>query len=282
MGKSKQADKNYIAVIGKLFVVLERFVEESVKHQGVAFANLSKELPFSRTTIHRILYSLEKLGYVEKAIEASGYRLSRKFFELTERAVHLRRLQREARFVMQDLLVRHGETVNLGILDSGQVVYLEVFQSPSALRIAAFPGDRNPVHSTAVGKAIFAFLPESEIKRLLSEQPLLKKTRNTITQRAYLMEHLASIREQGIAFDMEENLNGVTCVAAPVFDQTGRVIAALSVSGPTSRMTGKLDVIKGDVRSAATALSKKVAPVTPQIVSTNTKSPAPRSRVGNS
>lgn len=138
MAKSKQADKNYIAVMGKIFIVLERLIQESAK-QEVAFAKISRELPFSRTTIHRILYSLEKLGYVEKADGVSGYRLARKFFELTGRAVHFRQLQAVSKPVMQDLLIRYGETVNLGILDSGLVAHIEVFQSPSALRIAAFP-----------------------------------------------------------------------------------------------------------------------------------------------
>jgi len=271
MAKSKQADKNYIAVMGKIFIVLERLIQESAK-QEVAFANISRELPFSRTTIHRILYSLEKLGYVEKADGVSGYRLARKFFELTGLAVHFRQLQAVSKPVMQELLVRYGETVNLGILDSGLVAHIEVFQSPSALRIAAFPGDRNPAHSTALGKAMLAFLPESEVKRILDEHPLAKKTPKTITHRAHLFEHLASVRDQGVAFDMEENLAGVTCVGAPIFDQTGRARAAFSVSGPTTRMTAKLNEIKNDVRKAATAVTRILTPVTEQEAPTSTKS----------
>jgi IclR family KDG regulon transcriptional repressor len=258
MPRPKQADKNYIAVMGKIFTVLERFVEKGAK-RDVAFSQISKELPFSRTTIHRILYSLEKLGYIEKADTSSHYRLARKFFELTGQAIHYRRLQAVSKSVMQSLLIRYGETVNLGVLDGGLVAHIEVLQSSSALRIAAFPGDRNALHSTALGKAILAFLPESEIKKILGEYPLVKKTPRTITQKAHFLEHLACVREQRVAFDVEENFAGVICVAAPIFDQTGRTIAAYSVSGPASRMSAKLNAIKNDVRAAALTVTRVLA-----------------------
>lgn len=120
---------------------------------------------------------------------------------------------------------------------------------------------------------MLAFLPESEIKRILGEHPLAKKTPKTITQRAHLFEHLASVRDQGVAFDMEENLGGVTCVAAPIFDPAGRAMAAFSVSGPTSRMTAKLNAIKNDVRNAAMAVTRILTPLTAQGAPASTKRP---------
>jgi DNA-binding IclR family transcriptional regulator len=276
MAKSKQADKNYIAVMGKIFSVLERFVESSDKREPVAFTQISKELPFTRTTVHRILYSLEKLGYVEKANGAAGYRLAQKFFELTGLAADLRQLKAVSKSAMHNLLMRHGETVNLGVLDSGFVVHIEVLESPSALRISAFSGQRNPVHSTALGKAMLAFLPEQQIKRVLNEHRLVRMTPNTITQQTQLIEHLASVREQGVALDMEENFAGVTCVAAPIFDQTGRPMAAFSVSGPTSRMTTKLKAITNDLRTAARAVTGMLRPIARQGLSAKATSTPPR------
>lgn len=258
--KIKQADKNYIAVTGKIFSVLEYIIDRGAK-EPVAFSKISKDLPFSRTTIHRILYSLEKLGYIEKAEIASHYLLSAKFFELTGVAVHFRHLHSIANSVMQNLVIRHSETVNLGILDGGQVVHIDVVQSPSSLRIAAFPGQRNAVHSTALGKALLAFLPEPQISAILSEQPLVRKTSKTITRKAQLLEHLASVREQGVAFDLEENLDGVICVAAPVFDAGQRAIAAFSISGPATRMSTKLNAVKDDVRGAASIVTRMLAPL---------------------
>jgi IclR family transcriptional regulator, KDG regulon repressor len=261
--KPPQADKNYIEVMGKIFAVLEYFVESGGTRTSVAFAQLAHALPFARTTVHRILYSLEKLGYVEKDEFKSHYRLAAKFFDLTGPAVHFRRLQSVSKAILQDLLFRFGETVNLAILQDGQVTYIDVLQSPSALRIAAVPGERNPIHCTALGKAILAFLPENELLTVLGHTPLIRRTPKTITQRKYFLEHLASVRERAVALDLEENITGVICVAAPIFDQTGRVIAGLSVSGPESRMKSKLAQVQEEVRNSAQAVSRMLSPVAP-------------------
>jgi IclR family transcriptional regulator, KDG regulon repressor len=258
-----QADKNYIEVMGKIFAVLEHFVDAGTTQRSVAFADLARALPFARTTVHRILYSLEKLGYVEKDAFKSHYHLAPKFFDLTGPAVHFRRLQSVAKEVMQNLLLRFGETVNLGILEDGQVTYIDVLQSPSALRIAAVPGERNPVHCTSLGKAMLAFLPENEVQQVLQGNPMIRRTPKTITQKRHFLEHLALVREQAVALDMEENLTGVICAAAPIFDQTGRAIAGLSISGPSSRMEPKLGQVQEGLRTSALAVSRMLSPVAP-------------------
>jgi len=255
-----QADKNYIAVMGKIFAVLEYFVESGSTQRAIAFADLARALPFARTTVHRILYSLEKLGYLDKDEMTSRYYLAAKFFDLTRPATNFRRLQSISRSVMQQLLLRFGETINLGIIEDHQVVYIEVLQSPSALRIAAIPGERNPVHCTALGKAMLAFLPDNEVEAILEHGQLIRRTPKTITQRRHLREHLASVRERSVALDMEENLMGVVCVAAPIFDQSGTVIAGLSVSGPATRMLPKLRQVQDEVRSYASAISRMLGP----------------------
>jgi DNA-binding IclR family transcriptional regulator len=282
MPKQKQLDKNYIAVMGKIFDVLNYLIDKGAKQEPVAFSAMVKALPFSRTTIHRILYSLEKLGYVEKAEVAAHYRLAAKFFEFSGPAIHFKHLQSISRSIMNDLMARHMENVNLGVLQNGQVIHLDVIQSPNALRVAAFPGERNPVHCTALGKAILAFLPESEVTTLLDGYSLVKKTPKTITQKAHLREHLALVREHGVAIDLEENLSGVTCLAAPIFDHAGRVVAALSVSGPTSRMNSKLSAIKNDLRTAALAATRMIAPLyETEHHSTDEKQPTRRSNSNN-
>jgi DNA-binding IclR family transcriptional regulator len=258
--QKKRPDKNYIAVMGKIFSVVEYLSERVDKQRDVPFTQIFKELPYSRSTVHRILYSLEKLDYVEKVGAASHYRLTRKFFDLSEQAVNYCRLQALARPILQNLLTIHAETVNIGVLDGAQITYLYVQQSPFALCVASSVGDHNPVHCTAIGKAILAFLPPSRVDRILAEYPPIKKTPNTITRRTQFMRELASVRERGIAFDLEENSHGVTCVAAPLF-QAGKVIAACSMSGPTSRMNLKLDAIREDIRAAALTVTRMLAPL---------------------
>jgi IclR family KDG regulon transcriptional repressor len=259
MSTSKQADKSYIAVMGKLFYVLERFADDTA-NQGLAFSQIAKDLPFSRTTIHRILYTLAKLGYVERTEISSHYRLTRKFHDISATILSFQHLQAVSKPVMRTLLARYSETVNLGSLDGGEVTYLDVAQSPSALPLAAFPGDRNPVHCTALGKAMLAFLPEPQIRTILGQSPLFKRTSHTITQQARFWEHLAMVRGERVALDQEENVDGVTCVAAPIFGPTGKVMAAFSVSGPASRMTAKLSALKSDVRAAATSVTRILKP----------------------
>lgn len=258
-----QADKNYIEVMGKIFAVLEYFVENGGSQRAVTFADLARSLPFARSTVHRILYSLEKLGYVQKDEMRSRYELAPKFLELTAPANHFRRLQSISRSVMQQLLLRFGETVNLGVLEENQVTYIEVLQSPSALRIAAVPGERNPIHCTALGKAMFAFLPESDVDKLFQETAIVRRTPKTITQKKYFIEHLASVREHAVALDMEENVTGVICIASPIFDQQGKVIAGISVSGPASRMVSKLAQVQDEIRNAALDLSRMLSPGAP-------------------
>ena len=278
-----QADKNYIEVTGKIFALLEYFVERGSKQRSVAFVEVAAAVPFARTTVHRILYSLEKLGYVEKDTVTAHYQLASKFFDLTGPTIHFRRLQSVAKSVMQNLLVRFGETINLGVLDDGQVAYIDVLQSPSALRIAAVPGERNPVHCTSLGKAMLAFLPEVEVEAILDRHPMIKKTPRTITHKKHLLEHLASVRERAVAVDMEENLTGVICVAAPIFDQSGRVIAGISLSGPSSRMEAKLAQVQEEIRASAITLSQLLSPnsmgaraISPRGNSAANESPRPR------
>jgi IclR family transcriptional regulator, KDG regulon repressor len=256
-----QADKNYIEVMGKIFAVLEYLVQRGSRQKGVAFIEVASAVPLARTTVHRILYSLEKLGYIEKDEIKAHYQLAAKFHDLTGSAVQFRRLPSLAKSVMQNLLLRFGETINLGVLEDGQVTYLDVLQSPSALRFAAVPGERNPVHCTALGKAMLAFLPENELRAVLERYPLVKKTPRTITQKRHLLVHLASVRERGVALDLEENLTGVICAAAPIFDKTGRVIAGISLSGPAKRMEPKLAEVQEEVRSSAKTLSWMLSPM---------------------
>jgi DNA-binding IclR family transcriptional regulator len=256
-----QADKNYIEVMGKIFTVLEYLVQRGNTQKGVAFVEVASAVPFARTTVHRILYSLEKLGYIEKDEIKAHYQLAAKFHDLTGPAIQFRRLQSLAKSVMQNLLLRFGETINLGVLEDGQVTYIDVLQSSSSLRIAAVPGERNPVHCTSLGKAMLAFLPENEVRAILEQYPLVKKTPRTITQKKHLLVHLASVRERAVALDLEENLTGVICVAAPIFDKTGRVIAGISLSGPASRMEPKLTEVQEEIRSSAKTLSRMLSPM---------------------
>ncbi|MGB4137111.1 MAG: IclR family transcriptional regulator [Microbacterium sp.] len=159
--------------------------------------------------------------------------------------------------LIDDLVARSGETCFLGLLDRDSVLYIAAKNSPHSVRPAANIGSHNPLYSTGIGKAILAFADEEDRTRLLAG-PRVKKTANTIVEREPLIAELTRIRERGFSIDDVENEEGVRCVAAPVRDHRGAVIAALSVSAPAYRFS--LDDVMGlapFVQEAADTLSRR-------------------------
>src|SRR5579885_3534654 len=169
--KRIQEDKNYIEVMGKIFKVLEYFIENSSKQKSVAFSEISKELPFARTTTHRILYSLEKLGYLEKDEEKSHYRLAVKFFELTGPAVHFRRLQAVAKTVMQNLLSQFGETVNLGSWTTAKLPTSKCCKVRAHCASRQSPASAIPCIARLWGKPFSPTCPKARYWRFLTKIP---------------------------------------------------------------------------------------------------------------
>lgn len=133
---------------------------------------------------------------------------------------------------MRELLDQFQETVNLGVLEGDEVVYIQILESPQAFKMSSRIGGRDPAHATALGKAILAFLPEEEVERIAHVTGLPKRTEKTISSLQRLREELVTIRQRGYAMDEGENEEGACCVGAPIFDHRGTVIAALSISGP--------------------------------------------------
>jgi IclR family acetate operon transcriptional repressor len=187
-------------------------------------------------------------------------------------------LRSQALESMEELVEVSGETCFLGVLDRRQVLYLAAVNSPQPVRPAARPGSRNPLHCTGIGKVLLAWLPDEEIHDLLLG-PLERRTENTMTDPALLLDHLRLVRERGYAIDEIENEEGVRCVAAPIRDHTGSVIAGLSVSAPAYRFTTE-DVhrLAPDVLRVTGELSRRlgapvVNPVLPELSTAPERSP---------
>jgi IclR family acetate operon transcriptional repressor len=145
-------------------------------------------------------------------------------------------LRSQAMDPMRELVDLSGETCFLGVLDGAQVLYLAAVHSPQPVRPAARPGSRNPLHCTGIGKVLLAGLADDDIDLLLAK-PLERRTENTMTRPADLLEHVRLVRDRGYATDEIENEEGVRCVAAPIRDSTGAVVAGLSVSAPAYRFS---------------------------------------------
>lgn len=225
------------------------------KSDPLSLEDITRTVRLAKTTVHRLLYSLAKIGYVERNDQTGRYALAGKFFEIGRDALPHRRLLALARPMMKNLVTRFGVSAHLGVLEQGQVVYIAVEQSSNPFRCAATVGHSCYCHSTSIGKSILAHLGEEELLNVIARQGLPRLTARTITSRSALNDELARVREAGFATDQGENIEGVICVGAPIFDRGGRVLAAASASAPAGQMEGQLETLQREMRRMTGKLS---------------------------
>lgn len=218
------------SVLVKAFQLLEAFGQSPT---DPSLAALSSQTGLAKPTVHRILKTLVALGYVEQTT-VGIYRLSRSFRRLTlGRAERL--LVQRADPLLRALRDQTGETVNLGVLQGHRVTYLTVLESNHALRRIVEERAGDPFHTTALGRAMVAFLSDQRREFLLRTTPLEKYTPATVNDPVEIQALLDEVRQAGFAVEEDQTDVGVTCIGAPVF-QGETVVAAISVSVPTARI----------------------------------------------
>jgi len=252
--------KNLVQSIERVSVILDVLGEFP---QGISFGDLSTKVDLAKGTTHRILSTLAFLDYVRQDAETKKYNLGFKLVELGNRLLSQIDFRTEARSFMVDLAESTKETVHLVTLDRNEVLYIDKVESnsnPTGLRMASMLGSRIPAHCSAVGKVLLAALPEEKFEKLVSSKGLPRRTENTITDFGKLKEHLELVRKNGYALDREENEIGIRCVAAPIHDQRGEVIAAISISAPVSRIKTPMlkTVLKDQIIGTALNISRKI------------------------
>ena len=223
---------SYLKVVGKTFKLIEAMAQAKPSFR---LTDLARQLKQPKASVYRILYTLSHLGYARQDPQAETYQLTDRLgrrprgdMKETLRAVSLP--------CMEKLRARFEQTVNLGLLEQGRVLYVDILEGLRPVRMAATPNTYAALHCTALGKSILAFLDPGEAKRILTAGPLKKYTANTVTSASFLRRHLSRIRKQGYAVDNEENEKGLRCVAVPILNSEGKAFAAISVSGPTSHI----------------------------------------------
>ncbi|GAA0641155.1 IclR family transcriptional regulator [Streptomyces thermocarboxydovorans] len=196
-----------------------------------------RKLQLPRTTVHELVTTLAARKYLVPVSDQPGrYRLGVRPYQLGARYAEQLDLAAEGRQVAQAVAETCDETVHVAILEDTDVIYIAKVDSTHAVRMVSAAGRRLPAHCTAVGKMLLASLPEEELTaRIPDGAELAAMTPNSITDPAALREALAGIRTRGIAVETRESNPDVSCVAAPVRDRTGEVVAALSISVPMSR-----------------------------------------------
>jgi len=233
------------------------------RKQSYSIQDLSSQLNLPKPTIHRILSTLRHFGFVAQDEVSKEYRLGFRLAELGYTVLDKIDLRKIAEPFLTKLANRAEETVHLVILDQGEIAYLdkvEKVSDPRSLRMVSRIGMRNYTHSCAVGKVLLAPLSDDEKAEIVAQKGLPRMTKNTIVNLGQLNKHLADVRAQDYAVDDEENEEGIRCVAAPVRNDQGSVIAAISISGPTVRMTEKRihNELKTRVMKTALEISKKL------------------------
>jgi len=245
---------NYpIKVLDKSLSILETLLQHN---SSMSMTEISEKLGLYPSTIHRILDTLKHWGYVEQESNNQKYQLGLKVLELGMAKLHQMDLAREASPYLKELVNKCNETVHLGVLEEGDVLYLAKEESSQTIRMVSYVGRRAPIHCTALGKVLLAYLSEEKRKDILDKKGLPSLTEKTITNKKELEKELRQVRERGFALDRGEYEKNVRCIAAPIRNFQGKIIAAVSISGPAFR----IDVnTQNNLKEALIQISKKIS-----------------------
>lgn len=243
-----------VQVLDRAINILEFIGRQNNGEAGLP--ELSAAMKLHKTTTHRIAHVLESRGLLRRGLESNRYRLGLHLYDLGCQALDHINIRDEARPVMARVAFEVGETVHLAVLDRAEVLYIERIEAQRSMTMGSKLGARNPVYCTALGKAMLAYSPEIEVDHILAACRMEARTRNTITNVLAIKRELEKIRDRGYAIDDEEIEDGIRCVSAPILDSANRAAAAISVSGPSSRITpDRFQLIGKTVKRAALELS---------------------------
>ncbi len=219
---------------------------------------LSGRLKLAKSTVYRLLSTLASRGYVYQNPATGKYRLGLKAFEVGSLAVSQLTVREAALPFLEKLRDATKETVHLGVREADAVIYIDKIETPLPIRMYSRIGRRAPLHCTALGKVLLAFAGPAEAGRM-ARRDLKRYTPNTITDPDVLAKELALVRERGYALDAEEFEEGLKCVAAPLWDYTGTVVASAGIAGPHIRITSdRLQELIAVVRETAAEVSARL------------------------
>lgn len=218
----------------RAMALLEILAEDD---EGYRLVDLAARSGLSTSTTHRLLTTLEQKQFVQWSREDGLWFIGVRCFSIGAAFARRRHFATLARPIMRRLRDATGETVNLGMLDQGDIVFVTQVESRELMRAITRPGGRSPLPCTAMGQALLATMSEQEVAEILRTQGLPRRTPNSIVRLTQLQQALAAARARGYAVDDEENSVGLRCVAAVIYDELRTPSAAVSIAGPTVRVT---------------------------------------------
>ena len=235
---------------------------------GLSLTSIAQRAGVSPSTAHRILHTLKLGGFVQYDEARGGYLIGVQAFRIGSAFLRNRKLVDVGRRAMRALMAASNETVSMGIEIDGHVVFVAQMESHQAIRAFHRPGGRGPLHASSLGKAMLASLSDEEVAQRLHPAGLPRFTARTFTDPDALLAELAAVRRRGWAIDDEEHAEGLRCVGAAIHNEHGAVIGAISVSGPTVRLTDeRLGELGPMVKRAAAEVTDGVGGKSPRAAS---------------
>ncbi len=227
--------------------------------EDIALGELSKKVDLPKSTTRRILQGLGGYRFVAQDPQTRLYRPGPGLLALAFQVFDRMDVRNQSLPELKELNRTVNETIHLAVLDEGEVVYIDKFETDRPMRMYSAIGRRAPVHCTAIGKALLAYLSDEEVDLIVSKRGLTAYTPTTITTPAELKQHLEMVRERGYATDNSEHEAEIRCVAAPIRDHAGRVTAAASITVPSVRATMEdLEALAPLLCATADAISRKM------------------------
>jgi IclR family KDG regulon transcriptional repressor len=226
-----------IQAVERALKILDLFDEHETE---LKITDISERMQLHKSTVHSLLKTLQVHGYIDQNPENGKYRLGMKLFERGNFVIHGLDVRKVAKRYLVDLSLKTGQTTHLVILDDKEGVYIDKVEGPMATILYSRIGRRIPVHSSAVGKVLVAFQPEEELRKILDGYQYVAQTPNTITNEQEFRKELEKVRQAGYAVDNQENEPGVRCIAVPIRNHTGQVVAAVSISTLVTRVDDQM------------------------------------------
>lgn len=214
-----------------------QIVEMLKELDGAGVSELARQLNMPKSTTHNYLSTLEESDYLIK--EDGIYYVGVRFLELGSYVRNRRKIYEISKPEVCDLAEETGELANLLIEEHGKGTYLQRARGAHAVHVEVPEGTRVPLYCTGLGKSILAHLPEERVETIIEREGIEQITPNTVTDRETLFDQLDEIRDRGYALDDEERIQGLRCVAAPILSTDDRVLGAISVAGPSNRISGE-------------------------------------------
>ena len=226
---------------------------------GISMAEVSRRIGLHASTTFHLLRTLSSLGYLVQDEVTRKYYVGSKVFQLVASAWSEAQLIKTSEQFLTELTELTAETSHLGIFDHGEVIVVHKVEGGSNVRVSERVGYPRPAHCTAIGKTLLAYLTESDLKAFLGKHELCSFTPKTITAAALLEQELKRVRDQGYGFDDEEHFQGIRCLAAPVRNFTGAVVAAVGISGPLWRVSlDRVTQLTESVKTTGERLSRQL------------------------